>query len=318
MVDDFEKVLDDCIDRINRGEKPEQCMSDHPEYAAQLEPLLRSLTLTLSALSFTPSDDARRTARHRLYTALDKKRRPSFWQRMLARHTVLAGAAGVLVIMIVSYFALRTTLFPGDPGWEYVPGSASQPPSEYVATPGPDGNFVFLVSDDVNAISDFSSLTVTVERVGLLQGGTSEKWQEFIPEVKEFDLTLLPGEKTQELWRGDVPEGQYNKVFIYISGVSGTLKTGGEAIAIKLPGNKLQLSRQFQVSRDRLTIFTYDLTAVKTGSAKNAGDYLLKPQVGESGASQQPLPKYGPEKPGKGLAPPDTSPAAPVNTGRRK
>ncbi len=276
MANDFERILDECIDRLGRGESLEQCLTDNPEHAKQLEPLLRAMAQTKAAYSFTPSVDAKREARQRFYAEMDRRRQPSLWHRIFARRLAWATLATVLVLSIIGYVALRTTIFP------------VEPPSITIPGPATDGNFVFLVSDEVNAIDEFSSLNVTISKVGLLQRGDSEQWVEFVPELKEFDLTLLPGEKTQQLWQGNVPEGQYTKVVIYVTHVQGILKATGETVEIKLPSNKLQISKTFQVSADSITSFTYDLTVVNTGNAKNGGKYLLKPQADQSGAAQKP------------------------------
>jgi hypothetical protein len=276
MANDFDRILDECIDRITRGETIEACLSDYPERAKQLEPLLQATVQTKASYSFTPSADNKRAARQRFYAALERTRRPSLLNRVLAHRLVWATLASVLVILAIGYVALRATIFP------------TEPPSITIPGPNADGNFAFLVSDEVNAIGDFSNLYVTIDKVGLLKSGDSELWVEFSPEVKEFDLTLLPGEKTQELWRGNVPEGDYSKVIVYVSGLQGTLKATGEIIEIKLPSNKLQMSKPFQVTTGNITSFTYDLTVVKAGNAQSGGKYLLKPQVDQSGASQQP------------------------------
>ena len=276
MVNDFDRILDECIGRIGRGETVEACLSDHPEYSKQLEPLLKAMVQTKATYSFTPETDVKRMARERFYAALERKRQPSFLSRILARRLVWATLASVLVVFVVGYVALRATIFP------------TEPPSITIPGPNADGNFAFLVSDEVNAIGDFSNLYVTIDKVGLLKSGDSEHWVEFSPEVKEFDLTLLPGEKTQELWRGNVPEGDYSKVIIYVTGVRGTLKATGETLEIKLPSDKLQLSKTFQVSAGNITSFTYDITVVNAGNGQGGGKYLLKPQVGESSAIQMP------------------------------
>lgn len=273
---DFDTILDECVDRINHGEKIEACLADYPQYARQLEPLLKSMTLTKAAYSFAPSMDAKRTARQRFYAALEKQGQPSLWQKILAWRFAWATAAAVIVVSIISFFVLRTT------------GLTEQIPSITVSAPSAEGNFVFLVSDEVNAIGDFAALNVSIEKVELLQSGGPERWVEFVPEVKEFDLTLLPGDKTQELWRGNIPEGEYTRVVIHVSQVRGTLKATGQTIEIKLPSNKLQMSKPFQISSGHVTSFTYDLTVVKTGTSRNGGKYLLKPQVADSGASQVP------------------------------
>jgi hypothetical protein len=278
MADDFDRILDECIDRLHRGEAVDACLADYPEQAKKLEPLLRAMIRTEAAYSFTPSVEAKRKARHLFYAALEKPERPPFWQKIFTGRLVWATLASVFVIVIAGYFALKATTFPGEA------------PVFTVAGPAAEGNFAFLVSDEVNAIADFNNLYVTLSKVGVLQAGTSGKWVEFVPEVKEFDLALLPGAKTRELWRGDIPEGDYVKVVIYVSGVQGTLKESGQTIEIKLPSYKLQIDSSFQVNAGNVTSFTYDLTVVKAGNAQGGGKYLLKPQANESGASHAPNP----------------------------
>jgi hypothetical protein len=172
-----------------------------------------------------------------------------------------------LLVALISYFGLRPALFSEGNGLQ----------------PSPEGNFVFLISDEVNAIGDFESLSVSISKVGLQMGGESGRWIEFDPEVEVVDLTLLQGDRAQEIWRGDVPEGQYTKVFIYVSDVSGVLKEIDGAVRVKLPSGKLQISRPFQITGDSVTSFVYDLTVVKAGQS---GKYILKPQIAESGAGR--------------------------------
>ncbi|MFC1892989.1 DUF4382 domain-containing protein [Chloroflexota bacterium] len=192
-------------------------------------------------------------------------------------------------------------LFPTVPGPQPGAGSvtpASQPSPALVVTvplPSPEGNFVFLISDDVNAISEFESVDVSISKIGLLRGD-SGKWLEFEPELREVDLTLVPGDKTQEIWRGDVPEVKYTRVLIQVAGVHGILKETGEEVEIKLPSEKLHISKQFEVTADTVTSFTYDLTVVAAGSPKSGIKYILKPQVDQSGADSRVL-----EGKGRGL-----------------
>ena len=273
MTNDFEKILDACIERLNHGETIEACLKDYPEFATSLEPLLSTVSRTKDALGFNPSMDAKRIARQRFYNALEKRNRPSFLERLRVHRLAWATLASIILVVIVSYVALRATIFP-----------VIAPPLT-IPEPSVNGNFVFLVSDEVNAISDFTSIDVTIEKVGLFKNSGDRQWVEFVPEIKQFDLALLPGSKTQELWRGDVPEGDYSKVVIYVSSVQGTLKSNSTTVEIKVPSNKLQISKAFQVSIGTITSFTYDLTVINAGNAKNA-KYILKPQISESGAQQ--------------------------------
>ena len=276
MTNNFDKILDECLDRLHRGDSLEACLSDYPDYREQLEPLLRTTLLTREAYPFVPSADAKKAARQRFQIALEKReqrrreRQPLF-TRLFARPAAWATVAAVLLILVVSYFGLRPTLYPAVP----------------VPVPSPEGNFVFLISDDVNAIADFESLTVSISKVGL-QGGDSDEWLEFEPEVNDVDLTLVPGDKTQEIWRGDIPEGQYNKVFIQVTDVRGILKETGETVDVKLPSQKLQIAKPFQITAGTETSFTYDLTVVAAGNSQSGIKYILKPQIGQSGADHKP------------------------------
>jgi hypothetical protein len=158
-----------------------------------------------------------------------------------------------------------------------------------VARPSAEGNFIFLISDDVNAINDFVSVNVSISKINLLQSGDMNQVIEFEPEIGVVDLTLVQGDKTQEIWRGDIPEGEFTSVSIEVSDVRGILKETGEEVEIKLPGQKLHISKHFQVSADAVTTFTYDLTVIAAGNADNSLKYILKPQLDQSGADHKPI-----------------------------
>jgi heat shock protein HslJ len=149
-----------------------------------------------------------------------------------------------------------------------------------------DVNFRFLVSDDVNAIDDFEHVYITISEIGVQLGGESGNWKEFTPDIIEVDLKLLAGENALEIWSGNLTPGEYKKVFIYVSEVNGILTTalGGEKANVNLPSEKLQISKPFVISENTTTSFVYDVTVVKAGKS---GQYILKPQIGQSGADQE-------------------------------
>lgn len=282
MADNFDRILDECIDRINRGEGLEACLADHPQHIEQLRSLLQSMLQTKETYSFAPSVSAKEAARQRFTAALARReqrheeKQPLF-ARLFARPVVWATLAAVIVVLVGGYFGFRPTLSPT--------GSVPQ-----LTEPAPslEGNFVFLISDEVNAIADFESLTVSISEIGLLLGGDSGRWIEFEPEISEVDLTLVPGDETQEIWRGNIPEGQYSRIFVRVTDVRGILKETGEEVEVKLPSQKLHISLSFQISADTVTSFTYDLTVVAAGNSQSGLKYILKPQVGESGAEHEP------------------------------
>lgn len=273
MAEDFNRILDECIDRINRGDRVTDCLSDYPEYAERMKPLLQSMVGVQKTFSFTPSPDAKRAARQKFYAALDKRQTAplvSLFKKISRPAVWTAVAVLVLGLVIGGVWGIRDL----------------QQPQLPVLVSNPDGNFAFLISDAPNDIGDFENLNVTVSRVSLQTAGSGE-WVDFSPEIKTVDLTWLLGTQSQEVWRGDVPAGQYSEVIIYVSGVEGKLKATGQTINVKLPGGKLRISNSFDVTADTVTSFTFDITVIATG---NNGKYILKPQISESGARQEPKP----------------------------
>jgi hypothetical protein len=95
-------------------------------------------------------------------------------------------------------------------------------------------------------------------------------------------LTRLQGLNAQEIWEGDLPEGQYREVFIYVDNAVGMLM-GGTAAKVVVPSGNLQISKPFAVTADGSAIsFIYDITVVAAGS-----DYILLPQLEQSGATEK-------------------------------
>ena len=297
MTEDLNLILDKCIDRLNKGETLESCLADYPEHKEELGLLLKAAGKAESAYSFIPSPEKKREARQKFYAEIESRRQPSFWHRFARQKLAWASTAGVLLLLIVSLVFLRPVLWPGTSDVP-IPNF----PSFIVPEASANGNFIFMVSDDVNAIDEFSTVNVTIDKVWLLKAGDEEEWVEFTPSTQQFDLALLPGEKTQELWQGNIPTGDYTRVVIFVKQVQGVLKTGATT-EITLPSDKLQIKSSFTVSADTITSFTYDLTVVKVGNDKQGFKYLLKPQAGESGATQSQSTAAPPEK--EPSAPPD-------------
>ena len=157
MVNEFDRIVDECIDRINHGENLGACLADYPEYAQQLRPLLQAILETKEAYRFEPSASAKRTSRQRFNAALEelvqkREEKRALFPWVLGWSRAWAAVAVVLVVALVGYFGLRPVLFPTGPSPQ----------------PSPEGNFVFLISDEVNAIGDFESLNVSISKI--LQG----------------------------------------------------------------------------------------------------------------------------------------------------
>lgn len=147
---------------------------------------------------------------------------------------------------------------------------------------GSVGNFRILVSDEENEMFNFSSVNVTISRIGVLAKGSDNFTEIDINPAVSVNLTGLPGDYASELWEGLITTGNYTKVFIYVENATGTLKSG-DNVTVKLPGGKLQISKPFTIGEDGLVNFVFDVTVVKAG---NSGKYILKPQIDESGPAQ--------------------------------
>ena len=105
------------------------------------------------------------------------------------------------------------------------------------------------------------------------------EWVEYEVDNRTVDLTELKGANATKLSTLEMANGTYEKVFVYVSDVTGTLKDGSDQ-RVKLPSGKLQLNSEFTVGNGEEVDFVFDITAVKAG---NSGKYILKPVISESG-----------------------------------
>lgn len=153
-------------------------------------------------------------------------------------------------------------------------------------------NFRLLVSDEENAITDFDHLYINISSIGMhLSSGTgneSGEWFEFTPDVTKVDLRPLVDDNAMIIWSGNITDGLYTKVFIYVDNARGILSGGNESesVAIDIPSNKLQISRPFSVNNVSTTSFVYDINVIATGNEHSGIDYKLEPQIAKSGAEQ--------------------------------
>jgi hypothetical protein len=102
---EFDNILDECLERIlTRGETIEQCLTSYSEWAAELEPLLRTALSTKETLAISPRPEFRERARYQLRATLqemEEKRQRRFaffsWQPRWATAVV-----AVLILLLVS------------------------------------------------------------------------------------------------------------------------------------------------------------------------------------------------------------------------
>jgi len=193
----------------------------------------------------------------------------------------------IAILVVVLLLVLTAACAPTPEEITPAPTPPPTPPT------GEKVNFRFLISDDVNAIEDFEHLYVTIPSIGVQQGGESGKWYllDPVPDpdgdgINGIDLKPLEGPNALVIWSGYVDPGEYTKVFIYVGNVTGILAApgDGETADVKLPSEKLQISKPFTISSDSVVNFVYDITVVKAGKS---GKYILQPQIAQSGPNQK-------------------------------
>jgi len=124
MRDDIEKILDECIDRLNGGESLEDCLASYPEHDEELRPLLLAAGEIRNADLPVINQKAKSAAKIRLNAALVEKREEvGVMQRLLGMFTVqkskVFATVSVLLVAIlvgVSVYAVMGEGGPAEPG----------------------------------------------------------------------------------------------------------------------------------------------------------------------------------------------------------
>ena len=174
-------------------------------------------------------------------------------------------------------------------------GTSQTAPS--TTAPTDSSTIAFYISDEKNAIGDFRHLNVTVTRVGFERAAADGGgWIEHEVDNVTVDLTELQGANATLIDKYKAPNGIYSTVFIHVSDVNATLQNG-EHMRVKLPSEKLQLTKEFTVDNGSEVNFVFDITVHKAG---NSGKYILKPVISESG-TDVPIESTGDEEPREGL-----------------
>lgn len=92
---EFDDILNECLERVLRGDTVEDCLKNFPEHAAELEPLLRTASDTHKAANISPRPEFRQRAAYEFQTAI-REMKPArggllLWQmRWITAVSVLA------------------------------------------------------------------------------------------------------------------------------------------------------------------------------------------------------------------------------------
>lgn len=126
MATEIDRILDDCLTRITRGESVADCLSRYPQYATQLGPRLQTAVMLRDAYAFVPGPAAKERGRQHLQAALQSLDREEASSRTRRRDPLsflagnlrwVAAATATLVIVFLgggSTLAASQSAIPGD------------------------------------------------------------------------------------------------------------------------------------------------------------------------------------------------------------
>ena len=70
IVNEFDNILNECFDRLIKGETIGSCLANYPQYAAELEPLLKTAQETMVATDIKPRPEFRQRAANEFQAAI--------------------------------------------------------------------------------------------------------------------------------------------------------------------------------------------------------------------------------------------------------
>jgi hypothetical protein len=113
----FDDILNECLERLLRGESIEDCLSRYPEQAAELEPLLRTAQETHLAASIKPSAEFRQRAGYQFQAAIrdmetGKSRGFLSW---IPRWATVVSIVVIVLIAVSGTVAASANSLPGQP-----------------------------------------------------------------------------------------------------------------------------------------------------------------------------------------------------------
>src|SRR6056297_3435295 len=146
-----------------------------------------------------------------------------------------------------------------------------------------DGNVTETDSDSAGNESTTEAPTNETDENDSDDSAADEQWIEREVNETTVDLTELKGANASMIDEFELPAGEYETVFIYVSDTEGVLTDGTET-RVKLPSNKLQLHTTFTIGNNESVDFVYDIAPHKAGKS---GKYVLKPVISESGTGDK-------------------------------
>jgi len=273
MNRDFDRILDDCIDRMNSGDSAEECLKFYPEFALELEPLLKAADEFRGQTTLVPSATATIKGKERLHQEMaqseQKRSKPGLplLERLLAKPRIWAPVAAALVLAIMAY-GLWAMLISGPTPVVYA------------------GILEIRVTDapkyDISAVH-VTIGNIEVHRDGGIEGESTipirngdSGWLTVISENKSFELLELRGVE-QVLGSKDLEAGHYTQIRMAVREVTVTID--GKSQSAVLPSGKLKLVGSFDIEEGKTTALTLDFDAAKSVVITGEGKIIFKPVV---------------------------------------
>jgi hypothetical protein len=94
------------------------------------------------------------------------------------------------------------------------------------------------------------------------------------------DLTRVVGDRALPVFDGELEPGTYQKVELNVASTEGIVD--GEPADVKVPSEKLQITKPFEVRAGESVSFVFDINVVKRGQENG---YILKPVISQSGVA---------------------------------
>ncbi|MEF8807975.1 DUF4382 domain-containing protein [Natronomonas sp.] len=96
------------------------------------------------------------------------------------------------------------------------------------------------------------------------------------------DLTQVVGDRAMPVFDGELEPGTYQKVELNVAGTEGIVD--GEPAEVKVPSEKLQITKPFEVREGESVDFVFDINVVKRGQENS---YNLTPVISQSGVADE-------------------------------
>ncbi len=273
MSIDFDQAFDECLDRLNSGESLETCLSFYPEFADELEPLLKTVGEFRVQSEVVPREKSKSKGMARLRQAIydrGEKRNESgtILQRLFGRPKLWVPVTTAAIVVLIA-FALALILNPnGENG--LIP-SPTQP--SVVAKAG-----VLEIRVTDAPAHDISAVNMTIADIEVHRSGsgTAVGWETVVEGSRSFELLALRGVE-EVLGSSTLEAGHYTQIRLNIEEVK--VSVDGEVRDANLPSGKLKLVGSFEIEEGKTTALTLDFDAEKSVVVTGSGKVIFKPTV---------------------------------------